>query len=49
VSRVVVTGRIPEIAVEMLRADHEVDARSADESMSRAEPLALASSVPMRW
>lgn len=38
-SKIVVTGRIPEVAVEMLRAEHEVDAWSAAESMSREELL----------
>lgn len=38
-SKVVVTGRIPEVAVEKLRAEHEVDAWSAAESMSREELL----------
>ena len=36
-SKIVITGRIPEVAVEMLRAEHEVDAWSADESISRDE------------
>ena len=38
-SKIVVTGRIPVVAVEMLRAEHEVDAWSAAESMSREELL----------
>ena len=38
-SKIVITGRIPEVAVEMLRAEHEVDAWSADESISRDELL----------
>ena len=37
--KIVVTGRIPEVAVEKLRAEHEVDAWSATESMSRDELL----------
>ena len=39
VSKIVVTGRIPEVAVEKLRAEHEVDAWSSTESMSRQELL----------
>jgi glyoxylate reductase len=38
-SKIVITGRIPEVAVEMLRAEHEVDAWSGDESISRDELL----------
>ncbi len=38
-SKIVVTGRIPEVAVEKLQAEHEVDAWSAAESMSRDELL----------
>ncbi|MFV0432597.1 MAG: 2-hydroxyacid dehydrogenase [Leucobacter sp.] len=38
-SRIVVTGRIPEAAVEKLRAEHEVDAWSAAESIGRDELL----------
>ncbi|BCW17375.1 D-glycerate dehydrogenase [Arthrobacter sp. NtRootA9] len=38
-SRVVVTGRIPEAAVEKLRAEHEVDAWAGPESISREELL----------
>lgn len=38
-SRVVVTGRIPEAALEKLRAEHEVDAWSGPESISREELL----------
>ena len=38
-SKVVVTGRIPEVAVDKLRAEHEVDAWSEAESMSRDELL----------
>ena len=38
-SKIVVTGRIPEVAVEKLQAEHEVDAWSVDESMSRDELL----------
>jgi glyoxylate reductase len=38
-SKIVVTGRIPEVAVEMLRAEHEVDAWSAAESIGRDELL----------
>jgi len=39
-SKIVVTGRIPEVAVERLRAEHEVDAWSAAEAISREELLA---------
>jgi glyoxylate reductase len=38
-SKIVVTGRIPKVAVEKLQAEHEVDAWSVDESMSRDELL----------
>jgi glyoxylate reductase len=38
-SKIVVTARIPEVAVEMLRAEHEVDAWSAAESIGRDELL----------
>lgn len=38
-SKVVVTGRIPEVAVERLRAEHEVDAWSSAESIGRDELL----------
>ncbi|TDL31573.1 2-hydroxyacid dehydrogenase [Arthrobacter nitrophenolicus] len=38
-SRVVVTGRIPEAALEKLRAEHEVDAWTGPESISREELL----------
>ena len=38
-SKIVVTGRIPEVAVERLRAEHEVDAWSAAEAISREELL----------
>jgi len=38
-SRVVVTGRIPEAALESLRASHEVDAWEGSESISREELL----------
>lgn len=38
-SKIVVTGRIPESAVEKLRAEHEVDAWSSYESMRREELL----------
>jgi glyoxylate reductase len=38
-SRVVVTGRIPDAAIEKLRAEHEVDAWSGAESIGRAELL----------
>jgi glyoxylate reductase len=38
-SKIVVTGRIPEPAVEMLRTEHEVDAWSAAESIGRDELL----------
>ena len=38
-SKIVVTGRIPEVAVEMLRAEHEVDAWSDAESIGRDELL----------
>ena len=37
--KVVVTGRIPEVAVEQLRAVHEVDAWSSAESIGRDELL----------
>ncbi|WP_426297976.1 2-hydroxyacid dehydrogenase [Arthrobacter sp. R-11] len=39
-SRVVVTGRIPEAALENLRAEHEVDAWTGTESIGREELLA---------
>ncbi|WP_457974442.1 2-hydroxyacid dehydrogenase [Arthrobacter sp. D1-17] len=38
-SRVVVTGRVPEAALEKLRAEHEVDAWTGPESISREELL----------
>lgn len=38
-SRVVVTGRIPDAAVEKLRAEHEVDAWTGQESIGREELL----------
>ncbi len=38
-SRVVVTGRIPEAALESLRAEHEVDAWDGTESIGREELL----------
>lgn len=38
-SRIVVTGRIPEAAIEKLRAEHEVDAWQGPESISREELL----------
>ncbi|SDP76645.1 glyoxylate reductase [Arthrobacter sp. ok909] len=38
-SRVVVTGRIPETALEKLRAEHEVDAWESPESIGREELL----------
>jgi glyoxylate reductase len=38
-SRVVVTGRVPETAIEKLRAEHEVDAWSGPESIGREELL----------
>jgi glyoxylate reductase len=38
-SKIVITGRIPEVAVEKLRAEHEVDAWSGAESMGRDELL----------
>jgi glyoxylate reductase len=38
-SRVVVTGRIPEPALEKLRAEHDVDAWDGQESISREELL----------
>ncbi len=38
-SRVVVTGRIPEAAIEKLRAEHEVDAWEGSESIGREELL----------
>jgi len=39
VSRVVVTGRIPDAAIELLRAEHEVDAWPGPESIGREELL----------
>ena len=38
-SRVVVTGRIPEAAIEKLRAEHQVDAWQGPESINREELL----------
>lgn len=38
-SRVVVTGRVPEAALELLRAEHEVDAWTGPESIGREELL----------
>ncbi|GAB3620767.1 D-glycerate dehydrogenase [Glutamicibacter endophyticus] len=38
-SKVVVTGRVPEAALELLRAEHEVDAWEGAESIDRAELL----------
>ncbi|MGO4859531.1 2-hydroxyacid dehydrogenase [Arthrobacter sp. 2MCAF14] len=38
-SRVVVTGRIPDAAIEKLRAEHEVDAWTGPESIGREELL----------
>ncbi|WP_309070200.1 D-glycerate dehydrogenase, partial [Arthrobacter sp.] len=38
-SRVVVTGRVPEAAIEKLRAEHEVDAWEGPESIGREELL----------
>jgi len=38
-SRVVVTGRVPEAALEKLRAEHEVDAWTGTESIGREELL----------
>jgi glyoxylate reductase len=38
-SRVVVTGRVPETALEKLRAEHDVDAWSGPESIGREELL----------
>jgi glyoxylate reductase len=38
-SRVVVTGRVPEAALEKLRAEHEVDAWTGPESIGREELL----------
>ena len=38
-SRVVVTGRVPDAAIEKLRAQHEVDAWPGPESISREELL----------
>ncbi|APX04132.1 2-hydroxyacid dehydrogenase [Arthrobacter sp. QXT-31] len=38
-SRVVVTGRIPDAALEKIRAEHEVDAWAGPESISREELL----------
>ncbi|GAA2177649.1 D-glycerate dehydrogenase [Leucobacter tardus] len=38
-SRVVVTGRIPDAAIEKLRAEHDVDAWSESDSISRSELL----------
>ena len=39
-SKVVVTGRVPEAALEKLRAEHDVDAWTGSESISREELLA---------
>ncbi|QDY66684.1 D-glycerate dehydrogenase [Glutamicibacter halophytocola] len=39
-AKVVVTGRIPEAALEKLRAEHEVDAWDGEQSISREELLA---------
>ncbi|RZU62674.1 2-hydroxyacid dehydrogenase [Zhihengliuella halotolerans] len=39
-SKVVVTGRIPEAALELLRAEHDVDAWDGSESIGRDELLA---------
>jgi len=39
-AKVVVTGRIPEAALEKLRAEHEVDAWEGEQSISREELLA---------
>ena len=41
-SRVVVTGRIPDAAIEKLRAEHDVDAWSESDSISRSELLSRA-------
>ncbi|MGR0162304.1 NAD(P)-dependent oxidoreductase, partial [Paenarthrobacter nitroguajacolicus] len=38
-SRVVVTGRIPDAAIEKLRAEHDVDAWAGPETISREELL----------
>ncbi|MCA4132413.1 D-glycerate dehydrogenase [Arthrobacter sp. M4] len=38
-SRIVVTGRVPETAIEKLRAEHEVDAWTGTESIGREELL----------
>lgn len=38
-ARIVVTNRIPQAAVDLLRAAHDVDAREADETASREETL----------
>lgn len=38
-SRVVVTGRVPDAAIEKLRAEHEVDAWTGPESIGREELL----------
>lgn len=38
-SRIVVTGRIPETAIEKLRAEHDVDAWAGSESIGREELL----------
>ncbi|WP_284982131.1 D-glycerate dehydrogenase [Arthrobacter sp. efr-133-TYG-118] len=38
-SRVVVTGRVPDAAIEKLRAEHEVDAWTGSESIGREELL----------
>ncbi|MCO1337428.1 D-glycerate dehydrogenase [Kocuria polaris] len=38
-SKVVVTGRVPEAALEMLRAEHDVDAWDGSESIGRDELL----------
>lgn len=38
-ARIVVTNRIPQAAVDLLRVAHDVDAREADETASREETL----------
>ncbi|UYQ77366.1 D-glycerate dehydrogenase [Glutamicibacter sp. JL.03c] len=42
-AKVVVTGRIPEAALDKLRAEHEVDAWDGEQSISREELLAKVS------
>ncbi|MBG6185642.1 lactate dehydrogenase-like 2-hydroxyacid dehydrogenase, partial [Arthrobacter sp. CAN_A214] len=44
-SRIFVTGRIPEVALEKLRAEHEVDAWQSPEPISRGELLTRVAGV----